>query len=91
MAVFGGEFLEHEVDMAVGLFNFIDYDIVGVVTVFACPDFELFDIAEPVVLGGFAYGEHAVEEVVEFLGASEVVLGDGTGEGPFGRMGYYQE
>lgn len=91
MAVFGGEFLEREVDIAVGLFDFIDYDIVGVVTVFACPDFKLFDVAEPVVFGGFAYGEHAVEEIVEFLGACEVVLGDWTGEGAFGRMGYYQE
>lgn len=91
MAVFGGEFLEREVDIAVGLFDFIDYDIVGVVTVFACPDFELFDVAEPVVFGGFAYGEHAVEEIVEFLGACEVVLDDWTGEGAFGRMGYYQE
>lgn len=78
VAVFGCEFFEYEVDIAVSLDYFIDHYIVGSVAEFSCPDFELFDVAQAFVFGGFAYGEYGVEEVVELLGACEVVLGDGT-------------
>lgn len=57
MGGFGGEFEEFEVDVAVGLFDFIEEDIGRVVAVFSGSDFELFDITEAVVFGGLADGE----------------------------------
>ena len=87
MLFFGGEFFEFEVDEAVGLFDFIDYDVGGVVAEFSGSDFELLYVSEAAVFGGFAYGEDAVEEVVEFLGSGEVVLGDGACEVSFRGVG----
>lgn len=48
-------------------------------------------ISQTRVLGALANGEHGVEEVVEFLGTGQVVLGDGAGETSLGRMGDDQE
>ena len=42
---FGGEFFEFEVDEAVGFFDFIDYDIGGVVAEFSGSDLELLYIS----------------------------------------------
>lgn len=83
----GGIFFEFEVGEAAGFFDFVDDDVVGIVAEGAGADFELFDVAEAFVPGGFADGEDGVEEVVEFFGSGEVVLGDGAGEGAFGGVG----
>ena len=91
VVILRGELSEGEVDVAVDLNDLIDHDVVGVVAEFAGADLELLDVAQGVVLGGFADGEDGVEEVVEFLGAGEVVLGDGAGEGSFGRVGDDQQ
>lgn len=91
MGGFAGEFEELEVDVAVGLFDFVEEDIGGVVAVFSGSDFKLFDIAEAVVFCGLADGEDGVEEVVEFFAAGEVVLCDGAGEGAFGGVGYDEQ
>ena len=45
MFFFGGEFFEFEVDEAVGLFDFIDYDIGGVVAEFSGSDLELLYVS----------------------------------------------
>ena len=74
-------------DEAVGLFDFIHYDIGGVVAEFSCSDFELLYVSKTAVFGRFTYGEDAVEEVVEFLGSGEVVLSDGACEVSFRCMG----
>ena len=47
----------------------------------------MFDVAEAFVFGALADGEYAVEEVVEFLGSGEVVLGDGACEVSFRGVG----
>ena len=87
----GGVLLEFEVGEAVGFLDLVDDDVVGVVTEGSGADLELFDVAQALVFGRFADGEDAVEEIVEFLGAGEVVLGDGAGEGALGRVGDNQD
>ena len=82
----GGVFLEFEVGESVGLLDLVDDDVVGVVAEGTGADFELLDVAQALVLGRFADGKDAVKEVVELLGASEVVLGDGAGEGALGGV-----
>ena len=77
---FCGEFFEFEAEEVSHFFDFIDYDVGGVVFEGSCSDFDLFDVAEAFVFGALADGEYAVEEVVEFLGSGEVVLGDGAHE-----------
>ena len=42
---FGGEFFEFEVDEAVCLFDFIDYDVGGVVAEFSGSDLELLYVS----------------------------------------------
>ena len=79
MLTLGGVLLEFEVGESVGLLNLVDDDVVGVVAEGTGADLELLDVAQALVFGRFADGEDAVKEVVEFLGASEVVLGDGAG------------
>ena len=91
MAELRAELLEFEVDVAVGLIDFVDDDVVGVVAEFTGSHLQLLYISQACILGGFADGEHGVEEVVELLGAGEVVLGDGAGEAALGRMGDDQE
>ena len=91
VVVLGGELAEGEVDETSGLLDLVDHDVVGVVAELPCPDFELFDVAEPGVFGGLADGEDGVEEVVELLGSGQVVLGDGAGEAALGRVGDDQE
>lgn len=83
----GGVLLEFEVGESVGLLDLVDDDVVGVVAEGTGADLELLDVAQALVFGRFADGEDAVEEVVEFLGTSEVVLGNGAGEGALGRVG----
>lgn len=83
----GGVFLEFEVGEAIGLLNLVDDDVVGVVAEGSGADFQLLDVAEALVLCGFPDGEDAVKEVVELLGAGEVVLGDGAGKAALGRVG----
>ena len=68
-----------------------DYDVVGVVAVLSGADLELLDVAQACVLGALADGEDAVEEVVEFLGAGEVVLGDGVAHVALWGVGYDEE
>ena len=69
---------EFKVEEAITGIYLVDYDVVRVIAVFPGADLNLLDIAQTVVLGALADGEDAVEEVVEFLGAGEVVLGDGV-------------
>lgn len=83
----GGVFLEFEVGEAAGLLDLVDDDVVGVVAEGSGADLELLDVAEALVLGGFADGEDGVKEVVELLASGEVVLGDGAGERALGRVG----
>lgn len=78
-------------DIAVGLDDFVDQDIVAVVAEFTGSHFQLLYISQACVLGALADGEHGVKEVVEFLGTGQVVLGDGAGEASLGRMGDDQE
>ena len=65
-----------------------DYDVVGVVAVLSGADLQLLDVAQAGVLGALADGEDAVEEVVEFLGAGEVGLGDGVAHVALWGVGY---
>lgn len=83
----GGVLLEFEVGEAAGLLDFVNDDVVGVVPECSGADLELLDVAQAVVFGRFADGEDAVKEVVESLGAGEVVLGNGAGERALGRVG----
>ena len=80
MFCFGCKFFEFEAEEVTGFLYFIYQDVGCVVFECSSSDFDLFDVAESFVFGALAYGEYAVEEVVEFLGAGEVVLGDGAHE-----------
>ena len=73
---------EFKVEEAITGIYLVDYDVVGVIAVFSGAD---------LVLGALADGEDAVEEVVEFLGAGEVVLGDGVAHVPFRGVGNNQQ
>lgn len=75
---FGVITLELEMDEGVALLDFIHHHIVVAVPEFTSPDFQLLDIAQAAVLGTFADCKHAVKEVIEFLAAGEIVLGNGT-------------
>ena len=80
--------LNLEAETAVGLGYVEDDDVVGVVPVFACADFDLLEIAESVVFGAACEGYAGVEEVDELGAAGEVVLGDGFPATALGRVGY---
>ena len=82
---------EFKVEEAITGIYLVDYDVVRVIAVFPGADLNLLDIAQTVVLGALADGEDAVEEVVEFLGAGEVVLGDGVAHVPFRGVGNNQQ
>ena len=71
---------EFKVEEAITGIYLVDYDVVRVIAVFP-----------GAVLGALADGEDAVEEVVEFLGAGEVVLGDGVAHVPFRGVGNNQQ
>ena len=82
---------ESEVEEAVSWVYLVDYDVVGVVAVFSGADLDLLDVAQAGVLGALADGEDAVEEVVELLGAGEVILGDGVAHVALWGVGYDEE
>ena len=82
------ELLELEVDVATGADNLIDDDVITIVEEFPCTYLELLDVADSFLLGAFADGDDAVEEVVEFLAAGKVVLGDGAAEAALGGVGH---
>ncbi len=85
---FVGIALNLEAEAAVGLGNVEDDNVVGVVPVFACADFDLLEVAEAVVFGAACEGYAGVEEVDELGAAGEVVLGDGFPATALGRVGY---
>ena len=89
--LFGGVAYGLEVEEAVSGVYLADYDVVGVVAVLSGADLQLLDVAQACVLGALADGEDAVEEVVEFLGAGEVVLGDGVAHVALWGVGYDEE
>ena len=91
VGVFAVEVAELEMDVTAGLDDLADHDVVGTVAELTGSDFELLDIAQAGVLGGFADGKDTVKEVVEFLGAGQVVLGDGAVERALGGVGDDQQ
>ena len=55
---FCGEFFEFEAEEVAHFFDFIDYDVGGVVFEGSSSDFDLFDVAEAFVFGALADGEN---------------------------------
>ena len=86
--VFFGISLYLEFEEAVSLGDVEDDNILCIVAVFTGADLDLLEVAEVVVLGAAGEGDTGIEEVDEFCGAGEVVLGDGLPASAFRCVGY---
>lgn len=71
-----------------GLADVKDDDVLCIVSVFACADFYLLEIAEVVVFCTAGEGYACIEEVDEFGTSGKVVLGDWFPGSSFGSVGY---
>ena len=70
--------LMKKMDITIIICDFINNDIIGIIDIFTSSYLHLFDKLDPLILCRLSNGKDVIKEVVEFLGASQVVLGNGV-------------